>query len=155
MLQSAALLAAIREYEASKWKVIGQKVGKPAKVGSKSRQHVPKLIVNRLASNTQGNILAAGFDKVIGAAATAAVSRRVLFRSRGDLWHLKEFGRTTRLVTQAVSWLPVCMGPTLNLLYSLFPSEHLFRGLSVSALLFKQYCIAVSWKLVDRLLHKY
>ena len=30
--QSAALLAAIKEYEASKWKVIGQKVGKPAKV---------------------------------------------------------------------------------------------------------------------------
>ncbi|KAH0538999.1 hypothetical protein FGG08_004449 [Glutinoglossum americanum] len=28
-----ALLAAIKEYEASKWKVIGQKVGKPAKVG--------------------------------------------------------------------------------------------------------------------------
>lgn len=31
--QSAALLAAIKEYESSKWKVIGQKVGKPAKVG--------------------------------------------------------------------------------------------------------------------------
>lgn len=30
--QSAALLAAIKEYEANKWKVIGQKVGKPAKV---------------------------------------------------------------------------------------------------------------------------
>ena len=30
--QSAALLQAIKEYEASKWKVIGQKVGKPAKV---------------------------------------------------------------------------------------------------------------------------
>lgn len=30
--QSAALLAAIKEYEASKWKFIGQKVGKPAKV---------------------------------------------------------------------------------------------------------------------------
>ncbi|KAK3170177.1 hypothetical protein OEA41_009563 [Lepraria neglecta] len=29
--KSAALLAAIKEYEASKWKVIGQKVGKPAK----------------------------------------------------------------------------------------------------------------------------
>ncbi|KAI4177863.1 MAG: hypothetical protein LQ346_007614 [Caloplaca aetnensis] len=28
---SAALLAAIKEYEASKWKVIGAKVGKPAK----------------------------------------------------------------------------------------------------------------------------
>ena len=31
-MQSAALLSAIKEYEASKWKVIGQKVGKPAKV---------------------------------------------------------------------------------------------------------------------------
>ncbi|KAH0542912.1 hypothetical protein GP486_008608, partial [Trichoglossum hirsutum] len=29
--ESAALLAAIKEYESSKWKVIGQKVGKPAK----------------------------------------------------------------------------------------------------------------------------
>lgn len=30
--QSAALLAAIKEYEANKWKTIGAKVGKPAKV---------------------------------------------------------------------------------------------------------------------------
>ncbi|KAI4687988.1 uncharacterized protein J4E84_004916 [Alternaria hordeiaustralica] len=29
--KSAALLAAIKEYDANKWKVIGQKVGKPAK----------------------------------------------------------------------------------------------------------------------------
>jgi hypothetical protein len=29
--ESAALLAAIKEYEANKWKVIGTKVGKPAK----------------------------------------------------------------------------------------------------------------------------
>jgi len=29
--ESAALLAAIKEYEASKWKVVGAKVGKPAK----------------------------------------------------------------------------------------------------------------------------
>lgn len=29
--ESAALLAAIREYENNKWKVVGQKVGKPAK----------------------------------------------------------------------------------------------------------------------------
>lgn len=34
--QSAALLAAIKEYEASKWKVIGQKLGKPAKVSSRA-----------------------------------------------------------------------------------------------------------------------
>jgi len=32
--QSAALLAAIKEYDANKWKSIGQKVGKPAKVSS-------------------------------------------------------------------------------------------------------------------------
>lgn len=31
--KSAALLAAIKEYDSNKWKVIGQKVGKPAKVG--------------------------------------------------------------------------------------------------------------------------
>jgi hypothetical protein len=30
--ESAALQAAIKEYEANKWKVIGQKLGKPAKV---------------------------------------------------------------------------------------------------------------------------
>jgi hypothetical protein len=30
--QSIALREAIREYETNKWKVIGQKVGKPAKV---------------------------------------------------------------------------------------------------------------------------
>jgi len=36
--QSAALLAAIKEYEASKWKVIGAKVGKPAKVGQTQKK---------------------------------------------------------------------------------------------------------------------
>jgi len=30
-IQSAALLAAIKEYESNKWKAVGQKVGKPAK----------------------------------------------------------------------------------------------------------------------------
>jgi hypothetical protein len=30
--ETAALQAAIKEYEANKWKVIGQKLGKPAKV---------------------------------------------------------------------------------------------------------------------------
>ena len=35
--QSAALQSAIKEYEANKWKVIGQKVGKPAKVRLLSR----------------------------------------------------------------------------------------------------------------------
>ncbi|MCJ1365727.1 hypothetical protein MMC16_004852 [Acarospora aff. strigata] len=38
--ESAALLAAIKEYEASKWKVIGQKVGKPAKACEQyAREH--------------------------------------------------------------------------------------------------------------------
>lgn len=37
--QSAALLAAIKEYEASKWKVIGQKLGKPAKVSGARLSH--------------------------------------------------------------------------------------------------------------------
>jgi hypothetical protein len=32
LVQSQALLNAIKEYENNKWKVIGQKVGKPAKV---------------------------------------------------------------------------------------------------------------------------
>jgi len=32
LTQSQALLSAIREYEANRWKVIGAKVGKPAKV---------------------------------------------------------------------------------------------------------------------------
>ena len=33
LYQSLALREAIREYEANKWKAIGQKLGKPAKVG--------------------------------------------------------------------------------------------------------------------------
>lgn len=40
--QSAALLAAIKEYDANKWKTIGQKVGKPAKVGQNSSLYVSK-----------------------------------------------------------------------------------------------------------------
>lgn len=32
LVQSQALMNAIKEYENNKWKVIGQKVGKPAKV---------------------------------------------------------------------------------------------------------------------------
>lgn len=31
-MQTKALLEAIKEYEANKWKVIGAKLGKPAKV---------------------------------------------------------------------------------------------------------------------------
>lgn len=38
MSQSQALMSAIKEYENNKWKVIGQKVGKPAKVGFPQRK---------------------------------------------------------------------------------------------------------------------
>lgn len=37
--QSIKLRDAIKEYEANKWKVIGQKVGKPAKVSCDSYVH--------------------------------------------------------------------------------------------------------------------
>lgn len=37
--QSIKLRDAIKEYEANKWKVIGQKVGKPAKVSCDSHIH--------------------------------------------------------------------------------------------------------------------
>jgi len=41
--ESAALLAAIREYDANKWKVIGQKVGKPAKACEQyAKEHFSK-----------------------------------------------------------------------------------------------------------------
>ena len=36
LTQSVALLNAIKEYENNKWKEIGKKVGKPAKVGGPS-----------------------------------------------------------------------------------------------------------------------
>ena len=51
--QSAALLAAIKEYEASKWKVIGQKVGKPAKVGRRSRSPSSSTHANDLQACEQ------------------------------------------------------------------------------------------------------
>ena len=41
--KSAALLAAIKEYEASKWKVIGAKLGKPAKVRFVERKKQQEL----------------------------------------------------------------------------------------------------------------
>lgn len=42
--KSTALLAAIKEYDANKWKVIGQKVGKPAKVSPETWSNVPNHI---------------------------------------------------------------------------------------------------------------
>ena len=56
--QSAALLAAIKEYEASKWKVIGQKVGKPAKVKQLRHPASPFIYTDdlRRASSMQRRI---------------------------------------------------------------------------------------------------
>lgn len=47
--QSAALLAAIKEYDANKWKAIGQKVGKPAKVGLGVYRHRSASAVHSVA----------------------------------------------------------------------------------------------------------
>lgn len=62
--QGAALLSAIKEYEASKWKIIGQKVGKPPKVGSRMTltDRVVGLTQSRRANNMQRSILVAGYD---------------------------------------------------------------------------------------------
>ncbi|ETS03676.1 hypothetical protein M419DRAFT_122485 [Trichoderma reesei RUT C-30] len=46
-VQSQALLNAIKEYENNKWKVIGQKVGKPAKACEQyAKEHFPDLFGN-------------------------------------------------------------------------------------------------------------
>lgn len=43
-IQSQALLNAIKEYENNKWKVIGQKVGKPAKACEQhAKEHFPGM----------------------------------------------------------------------------------------------------------------
>ncbi|KAG5992995.1 hypothetical protein E4U54_003494 [Claviceps lovelessii] len=45
--ESQALLNAIKEYENNKWKVIGQKVGKPAKACEQyAKEHFPDLFLN-------------------------------------------------------------------------------------------------------------
>lgn len=64
--QSTALLAAIKEYEASKWKVIGQKVGKPAKVGTPTRilgRDVDTQFT-RLANNMRRKTSVEGFEEL-------------------------------------------------------------------------------------------
>lgn len=55
-LQSQALMNAIKEYENNKWKVIGQKVGKPAKVRFSWRfQHIhPAQVAHRLTTLLTG-----------------------------------------------------------------------------------------------------
>ncbi len=65
-VQSAALLAAIKEYEASKWKVIGAKVGKPAKVNPSLRRRrlLADLIFDcRRASSMRRRISGARFER--------------------------------------------------------------------------------------------
>ena len=58
-------MAAIKEYEQNKWKVIGQKVGKPAKVCPENTTHtsgyisVHALTDPRLASSMRRSILGA------------------------------------------------------------------------------------------------
>ena len=63
--QSAALFAAIKEYEASKWKVIGQKVGKPAKVSRSVACADPHADLSRHASSTPKNIFVVRFDLLL------------------------------------------------------------------------------------------
>ena len=59
------MLAAIKEYEASKWKVIGQKVGKPAKVSKSTYCSLIETDDTRHASNMPKSILAVKFDPAI------------------------------------------------------------------------------------------
>lgn len=68
--QSAALLSAIKEYDANKWKFIGQKVGKPAKVCairpiSRSRRssRCDQLTSARHANSMRRNILAGNSER--------------------------------------------------------------------------------------------
>lgn len=64
--QSQSLLLAIKEYEANKWKEIGKKVGKPAKVFSATElsmnRHNPNI--NRPASNTRKSTLATNHEHI-------------------------------------------------------------------------------------------
>jgi hypothetical protein len=67
--QSTALLAAIKEYDANKWKVVGQKVGKPAKVISTSARgnhdaERGRLTGDRPASSMRRNTLARGSRRI-------------------------------------------------------------------------------------------
>ncbi|CZR51927.1 uncharacterized protein PAC_01804 [Phialocephala subalpina] len=61
--QSQALLNAIKEYETNKWKEIGKKVGKPAKV-SRRRTCRPRKVLTyyRPASNMRKSILQARYS---------------------------------------------------------------------------------------------
>lgn len=58
-LQSQNLLSAIKEYENNKWKVIGQKVGKPAKACEQhAKEHWPgKLSADRSSNSTIADIV--------------------------------------------------------------------------------------------------
>lgn len=58
-LQSQNLLSAIKEYENNKWKVIGQKVGKPAKACEQhAKEHWPgKLSTHRSSNSTMADVV--------------------------------------------------------------------------------------------------
>lgn len=57
--QSQNLLSAIKEYENNKWKVIGQKVGKPAKACEQhAKEHWPgKLSTDRSSNSTMTDMV--------------------------------------------------------------------------------------------------
>ncbi len=56
-IKSAALREAIKEYEANKWKAIGQKLGKPAKVRRTQYQRNKLTIRPRHVNNMRKSIL--------------------------------------------------------------------------------------------------
>ncbi|KAJ0104286.1 hypothetical protein J7T55_009450 [Diaporthe amygdali] len=59
-LQSAALMSAIKEYENNKWKVIGQKVGKPAKACEQyAKEHFPAVAKNCEQAEEQSSAVSA------------------------------------------------------------------------------------------------
>jgi hypothetical protein len=61
--ESQALLNAIKDYENNKWKTIGQKVGKPAKVclhAANSRHWMRLTNLHRPASNMRRSISLVG-----------------------------------------------------------------------------------------------
>lgn len=85
-VQEAALLAAIKEYEANKWKEIGKKVGKPAKVRPCSSNSllcetsgVDHALPHRHASNMRKNILVARCDTCPRSACTPVAHETCIF----------------------------------------------------------------------------
>ena len=60
--QKAALLNAMKEYEANRWKFIGQKLGKPAKVSLSPRARAPSpLRLSAMPHRNQKSLTRASF----------------------------------------------------------------------------------------------